>query len=364
MAFIRHALLSLLLLLVPLVLAEPIYVSDDIRKCAVIQQSPFNTVAKCKVRSLRNEYFVIKGPSDASDAESLERTKKELSTLRRIEERMAETETDAKDFGVVLPLDYAANDGIIVFPYYPHGDLQSFFTQRSERLSITVEVPVMVVDVLNALVVLHDSPLELYHNDIKPSNIIVASVSDKMMIASVKLIDFERARKQLKGMERAGTQNDERYFIEGTTGFLSPEEVYCFITHVCYPNYDEAAKKSDMWAFGITLYQLIFLHEPFMFQEELDGLSQRLIEKYRHEYLLVRKRIMYSRIIPLDFKNFLLGLITWDYTERLSAAQARQHPYFIRIKHERRRYIEEQNQRKKKSLLGSCFNCFKSEGTS
>jgi serine/threonine protein kinase len=210
---------------------------------------------------------------------------------------------------------------------------------------------VIVQDVLNALVVLHDSPLNLHHNDIKPTNIIVASVSKTKKIMSVKLIDFERA----------GNRNNERVEIEGTVGYLSPEEIFCYTSDMCYANYDEAVTKSDIWAFGVTLYRLIFLHEPFMFQEDLEKVSKQVIKKYWKDYVRMRERILKSEYLRTDFQEFLLGLLQWDYKARLSAAQARQHPYFIRSMYEHKRLIEQQQQQqqhKKKSLLGSCFNCF------
>lgn len=352
MALIQHAIL--LFILLPLFLAAPVLENGDTHKCSVISDGQINKVAVCKIRSLRDQYFVIKSPSDPSDEASLEATRKELRTLRRIEERLVETETDAEDFGVALPVNYAANDGIIVFPYYPYGDLESYLAKRSQPLSIPNEVPVIVQDVLNALVVLHDSPLNLHHNDIKPSNIIVASVSKTEKIMRVKLIDFERA----------GNRNNERVKIEGTVGYLSPEEILCYTSNMCYANYDEAVTKSDIWAFGVTLYRLIFLHEPFMFQEDLDKVSEQVIEKCWEDYVTMREKILKSEYLRTDFQEFLLGLLQWDYGARLSAAQARQHPYFIRSMYEHKRLIEPQQQRKKKSLLGSCFNCFKAKEAS
>jgi tetratricopeptide (TPR) repeat protein len=82
---------------------------------------------------------------------------------------------------------------------------------------------------------------DIYHGDLKPSNIILTAEGIPM------IVDFGLAR-DMKAI--ATTQSKE---FAGTIGYASPEQI----------RDNMANEKSDIWSLGVTLYELISLNHPF-----------------------------------------------------------------------------------------------------
>jgi serine/threonine protein kinase len=110
------------------------------------------------------------------------------------------------------------------------------------------EVAVWVsIEVAAGLDFAHDAlgidgkPLKLVHRDISPKNIRITHSG------SVKVIDFGIARAASRATETAvGT-------IKGTLGYMSPEQILG----------DEVDRRADVFAFGIVLFQMLTLRNPF-----------------------------------------------------------------------------------------------------
>jgi serine/threonine-protein kinase len=85
------------------------------------------------------------------------------------------------------------------------------------------------------------TPLRIIHRDVSPKNIRITDAG------SVKVIDFGIARAQNRATEtQAGT-------IKGTLGYMSPEQIMG----------DEIDHRSDIFAFGIVLFQMLTCRNPF-----------------------------------------------------------------------------------------------------
>jgi len=95
-----------------------------------------------------------------------------------------------------------------------------------DRLSYARQITV----VLNAL---HSSPKQIIHRDLKPSNIMVSMPSKRVVI-----VDFGLAREAADHTRHVGA---------GTELYLSPEQM----------ENKPCTRKVDVYAFGITLPQLI-----------------------------------------------------------------------------------------------------------
>ncbi|MBK8097662.1 MAG: protein kinase [Planctomycetes bacterium] len=87
------------------------------------------------------------------------------------------------------------------------------------------------------------------HRDLKPSNVLVATVDG---VPVPKIIDFGIAKALADGREAAAATADVR--VLGTPGYLSPEQAALESGHV--------DARSDVYALGILLYELLTGHLP------------------------------------------------------------------------------------------------------
>ena len=83
----------------------------------------------------------------------------------------------------------------------------------------------------------------IIHRDIKPGNVIIAGTT-------VVLMDFGLARKELTAKERG--------LVSGTPQYLPPEDIRG------QPLEGDEARRSDIYALGVTLYELIAGRPPFI----------------------------------------------------------------------------------------------------
>ncbi|MEQ8272486.1 MAG: protein kinase [Deltaproteobacteria bacterium] len=106
------------------------------------------------------------------------------------------------------------------------------------------------------------NPLNLVHRDVSPKNIRVTYTG------SVKVIDFGIARAMNRATETAaGT-------IKGTLGYMSPEQILG----------DDIDRRSDIFAFGICLFQMLTCRNPFdgpTLKERVRRLTQAPIPSVR-----------------------------------------------------------------------------------
>jgi serine/threonine protein kinase len=97
------------------------------------------------------------------------------------------------------------------------------------------------LDVAHEAVAIDGSRLNLIHRDVSPKNIRITDAG------SVKVIDFGIARAMNRATETAaGT-------IKGTLGYMSPEQIMG----------DDIDRRSDVFAFGICLFQMLTCRNPF-----------------------------------------------------------------------------------------------------
>jgi serine/threonine-protein kinase len=98
------------------------------------------------------------------------------------------------------------------------------------------------------------------HRDIKPENILCTSGATP----SVKLIDF--------GIARVATSASGQFGVSGTPAYMAPEQV----------RGEPCDRRSDVWALGVTLYELLSGVAPFDGADVTETLSSVLVGHVRY----------------------------------------------------------------------------------
>ena len=141
----------------------------------------------------------------------------------------------------------------IVLEYLPVSLLSALYSDSPEPSLREYDVKVGIArDVASGLGYLHSLPKRVVHNDIKPENIMLAKHmwrdgGTPKMVLQAKLIDFGLANTAVtvRGSV-AGCQQDGKG--AGTMWYMSPEKLR--------GDSDKTSRSSDVYAYGITLYEL------------------------------------------------------------------------------------------------------------
>ena len=179
---------------------------------------------------------------------------------RNIERARREAAINVKHPNLIRMLDFIEKDGIyhIISEYLEGQNLEEFIKQNPK---ISTEYAVRVInDVLNGLEALHALNPPVIHRDIKPSNIFLC------YDGTVKLMDFGIARitgGERKSLTGLGT-------VVGSPHYSPPEQVRGEI--------DKINKTTDIYALGITFYELLTGNPPFDATNEFDILKKQVDE--------------------------------------------------------------------------------------
>jgi serine/threonine-protein kinase len=110
----------------------------------------------------------------------------------------------------------------------------------------------------------HAHGLDLVHRDIKPANISLASVGETAPL--VKLLDFGLAKSVADDSPDARQPLTQAGMVFGTPGYLSPEQAAG----------KPADARSDLYAFGVVLFEMVCGFPPFVGAEALDVVRDHL----------------------------------------------------------------------------------------
>jgi uncharacterized RDD family membrane protein YckC len=135
----------------------------------------------------------------------------------------------------------------------------------------------------------HASAFDLVHADIKPANLIMAGDG------RIKLSDF--------GLARVQTGDDADAPISGTPAYVAPELIQG----------DGLSVQSDMYALGVTLFELVFGRVPF----PLEG--ETILEKLNsHQSAAIEFPNPWPKSIPIEFRNLIERLMAKKPGERFA----------------------------------------------
>jgi serine/threonine protein kinase len=125
---------------------------------------------------------------------------------------------------------------------------------RNSRISINDAVKIGV-EILEALIHAHEK--QLVHSDLKPANLFLCHSG------VVKLLDF--------GLAVAYFPERSQQRIGGTLGYMSPEQMRGE-SHLI-------DGRTDLWAFGIVMYEMLTGSHPFASQQELKHSRSHLLSR-------------------------------------------------------------------------------------
>ena len=165
----------------------------------------------------------------------------------------------------------------------------------------------IICELVNVLDYLHNT-MEISHNDLKPSNILLDSNFH------IKLIDFSTAKVKDKIFDKSKGDfiiSDESVSkdIIGTAEFISPEMVNQKITDY---------RTNDVWALGIIIYMLFNGESPF--KDKNDFMTLDRVKECKFEYI--------KKDIPEDVVDLINNILIEDTNKRLNIKQIKEHKYF------------------------------------
>ena len=171
------------------------------------------------------------------------------------------------------------------------------------------EVVYIVYHILLGLQYLHKRAI--VHRDIKPENILLELDNEKENIVTLKLVDFGLS----VILQPGNTLNDAC----GTPAFVAPE----IIKRVGYNH------AIDMWSLGIITF-LLYLILYIMLNRIRRRLPFNGKEKKELFEMLCNSPIEYDsgwKDFSPNCSNFVKGLLIREYSQRLTAQQALEHPW-------------------------------------
>ncbi|AFY36896.1 multi-sensor signal transduction multi-kinase [[Leptolyngbya] sp. PCC 7376] len=152
--------------------------------------------------------------------------------------------------GIIKPLSLEAIDNSYVLVMEDWGgiSLDTFLQEQTLDLTDVLAIASQLADILHDL---HQH--RVIHKDIKPANILIHPESK-----TIKLIDFSIA--SLLPKETQALQSPKS--LEGTLAYLAPEQTGRMNRAIDY--------RTDFYALGVTLYQLLTGQLPFHSDEPLE----------------------------------------------------------------------------------------------
>jgi calcium/calmodulin-dependent protein kinase (CaM kinase) II len=248
----------------------------------------FSVVKKC-VNKKTGEVFAAKIiNTNKLSQKDLNKLEREARICRKLSHRnivhLHDTITDDRVHYMVFDLVTGGElfDDIVAREYYSEKDASTCLSQ-----------------ILDSIKYCHESLV--IHRDLKPENLLLSS---KTRDAVIKLADFGLA------VELPTPDARDWFGFAGTPGYLSPEVV----------RREKYTTAVDVWACGVILYILLVGYPPFWDEDQ-----RRLYEQI--------KRGRYDFPSPEwdsvtdDAKDLIRKMLVTDYTKRLTAEQALNHPW-------------------------------------
>jgi len=258
-----------------------------VRKCKDITTGTTYAMKILNKKNLKSMLKYTWTDNKMETSSALDSIEQEISIMKRLQHR---------NIVNLIEIIYSEDVLYLILEYMPHGSLaeggdkiKMINSANNERLRRWMR------DIVSGLAYLHSQ--RICHSDIKPENILIGD-NDLLKLADFgisRFLDFGESKRVFKEKE-------------GTLAYQAPE---CLLEHdnvfSLYP--------TDIWALGITLYQLRYGVLPFYADE-----NELLIKKIVKEPV----RIPTSEK-DVTFVHLLQALLNKDPAERISIQKLCQH---------------------------------------
>lgn len=193
----------------------------------------------------------------------------------------------------------AGDEAFIVMQYVPGQSLDKLIAKGPSNLKLVLSVGIQIADGLNAA-----HSLGIFHRDLKPANVVLTDGG------LVKILDFGLARRlsredaefdPAKSGPRPASNAPATYTARGgTIAYMAPEQ---FVT-------GQSSVRSDLWALGVILYELVSARHPFARPESDEIQSIRAIQYADPEPLDA----------PAELSSVIFRLLEKNPAERYASA--------------------------------------------
>ncbi len=195
-------------------------------------------------------------------------------------------------------------EAYIVMQYVPGQPLDKLIARGPASIQLVLSVGIQIADGLNAA-----HSLGLFHRDLKPANVILTDGG------LVKILDFGLARRlsvedaefdpSVTSTRKGGPAQATYTARGGTIAYMAPEQ---FVT-------GQSSVRSDLWALGIILYELVSGMHPFSRSDGDEFQSIRAIQ-FQDPAPLVKS----SPQIPPELQNVIGTLLAKTPADRYASA--------------------------------------------
>ena len=237
-----------------------------------------------------HDYVSLKTIQDSrlENAQLLDRFKREGRALAKL-----------KHQNIVQIYDADQADGVhfIVMEYMNGGSLDRIIEKR-ERSPVAMRLG-YIVPACHALSYAHRRGL--FHRDIKPANIMLHNDGGEQV---VKVVDFGIAR-LVDLSDKQDLSLSHTSMLIGSPAYMAPE----LLNGSCRAN-----ERTDIWALGVTLYELLAFERPF---------QGRNFDELRRNIIHVKPKPLahFAPECPADLDAVVLRMIDKDASSRYQSVE-------------------------------------------
>jgi CheY-like chemotaxis protein/tRNA A-37 threonylcarbamoyl transferase component Bud32 len=225
--------------------------NDKYEVNGVLGRGGMSIVFKAKHRALNKEFAIkFMDSTRTKDAEYLKRFQLEAQALSQMNHQH-----------VVAIHDYGVSDSKHPYIVMDYVDGLSLFRALNRLEPFSLERCVNIFK-QSCLGIGHAHNQGIIHRDLKPANIILSKHNDK---EHVIIVDFGVA-KRIETQDKPAEQLTKEGKVFGTTTYMSPE-------HCLGQKLDQ---RSDVYAFGCIMYEILAGHPPFVGDNVLDTLQKQI----------------------------------------------------------------------------------------